>query len=198
MSRLVLASGSPARARLLAGAGVPFTVQPARVDEETLRQSLTAEGIRPREIADALAELKAMRVSAQVPDALVLGCDQLLLCEGRIFAKPEGRAGAEAQLRALAGRTHELITAQCIALAGSPIWRHVETPRLTMRALSEPVLAAYLDAEGDSVLSSVGAYLIEGRGVQLFERIEGSLFTVQGLALLPLLAFLRQHGVVPP
>lgn len=194
--RLVLASASAVRARLLRAAGVPFDVVPAGVDEAAIRQSLRAEGVTLPETAMVLAEAKALQVSRSAPAALVLGCDQMLGCDGVGYDKPAGMAEARAHLTALAGRRHELHAALAVALDGSIVWRHAETARLTMRPLDGPFVDGYLAKAGESVLASVGAYEIEGLGAQLFTRIDGDLFAVQGLPLLPLLDFLRRHGVI--
>jgi septum formation protein len=167
------------------------------VDEAELKLAAQAEGITAGEAALLLAAAKAERVARRDPPALVIGCDQLLVCEGRWFDKPEDMAGAAEHLRALSGHDHVLETATVAWRGGRQIWQHLERPRLTMRHLSEPFIAAYLALEGDAVLGSVGAYRLEGPGVQLFNRIEGEHSAILGLPLLPLLGFLRQHGVLP-
>lgn len=194
---LVLASTSVSRMALLRAAGVAFEAVAPNVDEGEIKAAMLAEGARPRDIADALAELKAVRVSRRVPGALVLGSDQVLeTADGALLDKPEGRAGAEAHLRRLMGAEHRLITAAVIALDGQPVWRVVDTARLTMRPLSDAFIAAYLDSEGDAVLGSVGAYRLEGLGAQLFTRVEGDHFTILGLPLLQVLDYLRVRGVI--
>src|SRR5579875_2174651 len=180
---LILASASPARARLLAAAGLDFRVEAAAVDEEAVRCAYRAEGAEAAECALALAELKARRISERYPGALVVGADQILVCDGLWFDKPAGMAEARAQLQALRGKPHALATAVCAVL-------------LTMRAFSDAFLDAYLAAEGSAILGSVGAYRIEGRGIQLFADIDGDYFAVLGLPLLPLLAFLRERGAL--
>lgn len=195
---LVLASQSRGRAAMLRDAGLAFTTEPARIDETALIESLVAEGERPRDIADALAEAKCRAIARKHLEALVIGADQLLVCEGRIFEKPETRARAEAQLTALQGKTHDLISACAVALGGEIIWRHVETASLTMRPLTKAAISAYLDAAGESVLSSVGCYHIEGLGAQLFTSVSGDHFTIRGLPLLALLDLLRRHEVIAP
>jgi len=194
---LILASGSAARAAVLKGAGVPFQVMRPALDEEAAKASLRKEGVPPPDQAMALAELKALSVSRK-ERGLVLGADQMLLCEGRAFDKPANRDAAREQLLALRGRSHELLTAAAVALEGAVIWRALTRPKLTMRAFSEDFLEDYLDAVGPAVCASVGAYQIEGRGVQLFSRIEGEWFSILGLPMLELLVFLRERGVVRP
>jgi len=192
---LILASGSAIRRRVLEAAGLAFEVERPRVDEEAVKQSLRAESLRPRDQADALAEVKALSVS-NVRTGFVIGADQMLAVEGEIMDKPGDRAEARAHLQRLRGRTHELICAAVVAREGAVLWRHIETPRLRMRDFSDAFLDDYLERGGDELLSSVGAYQLEGLGAQLFERVDGDYFAVLGLPLLPLLAFLREHGVV--
>jgi septum formation protein len=194
---LILASTSPARAALLAGARVPFEAVAARVDEAAVKAGMRAEAAPPRDIADALAELKATRVASRLPDRLVLGADQVLVCDGRLFDKPESRAAAREQLAALRGRRHELLSAAVVFEAARPVWRNIGRAQLTMRDFSDSFLEGYLDAEGDAILGSVGAYRLEDGGAQLFSRVDGDLFTIMGLPLLELLQFLRTRGIVP-
>lgn len=183
---------------MLDAAGVPHDAMAAGVDEEAAKASLRAEGFAPRDLADALAELKALRVSGRNPGALVLGCDQLLaLDDGTTLDKPADRTAAETQLRVLSGRTHSLWSAAVIAEGGRPVWRHVDRARMTMRALSDDFIGPYLDAEFPNIAGCVGCYRIEGPGAQLFAKIEGSQFTIIGLPLLPLLDYLRVRGVMP-
>ncbi|HYZ62953.1 MAG TPA: Maf family protein [Acetobacteraceae bacterium] len=191
---LVLASQSAARQAVLASAGLRFEARPARIDEGEVKRGMRAEGAGPDETALALAGLKAARV--RDPEALVIGADQLLVCDGAWFDKPADLAAARAQLEALRGRTHTLVTAVVCRRGGQEIWRHVARPALRMRAFSDAFLEAYLAREGDSILSSVGAYRLEGLGVHLFEAAEGEHAAILGLPLLPLLGFLRQHGVL--
>ena len=193
---LTLASASVSRRRMLEAVGLDFIVDAPRVDEDAAKASLRAEGIKPRDQADALAELKARSVSRR-REGFVIGADQMLAVEGETLDKPKDMAQARAHLLRLRGRTHELLTAVAVARDGAVIWRHIETPRLKMRAFSDAYLDEYLAQEGESALSSVGAYKLEGLGAHLFERVEGDYFAVLGLPLLPLLAFLREHGIAP-
>jgi septum formation protein len=195
LTPILLASGSAARRMLLRQAGVECRALPADVDEAALKASLPA--LEPGALALALAAAKADFVSSRNPDALVIGADQLLVCEGRRFDKPRDGQEAARHLRFLSGRMHKLVTAVCVHRAGEPLWRHVAEARLTMRPLSEAFVANYLAAEGEEVLGSVGAYRLEARGAQLFTQIEGDFFTILGLNLLPLLAFLREAGALP-
>ncbi len=192
---LVLASGSAARRALLEAAGLRFAVQPVAIDEAALRETVQAEGGSAEEAALALAGMKARRAAAG--DGLVIGADQILACDGAWFGKPADRDAAADQLRALRGRTHSLATAVACWRGGAEIWRHVASPRLSMRRFSDAFLDAYLAAEGDAVLGSVGCYRIEGLGAHLFDAVEGEHAAILGLPLLPLLGFLRQHGVLP-
>ncbi len=192
---VVLASASRSRLELLQHAGLRLRAEPARVDEAEVKVSLRAERAAAAAAAEALAELKATKISRRAPGALVIGADQILECEGRWFDKPPDRASAAAHLRALGGKTHALVTAACVVRDGVRIWHHREAPRLTMRPLDETFIESYLDAAGPEVLETVGAYRLEGLGVQLFSKISGDYFTILGLPLLPLLGFLREHGV---
>jgi len=194
---IVLASGSATRAAMLRAAGLEVVVDPASVDEDEVKLSLKAAGARVEDVAEALAELKAQRISARRPGLLVVGADQMLECEGVWFDKPTGRDAAKAQLKALAGRTHRLVSCAVVCLDGARIWHRTDTARLTLRPLSDAFLDRYLDAAGEAVCTSVGAYQVEGLGAQLFARIEGAHATILGLPLLPLLDFLRTRGVLP-
>lgn len=196
-ARLVLASASASRRRLLAAAGLAFEALPANVDEAEVKLALQAEGAAPIQAAETLAELKATRISARRPGALVVGADQLLACEGRWYDKPVDAAGAIDQLLALAGRTHSLETAACVVENGNRLWHHNAVSRLTMRPFGRDFAERYLAAAGPAALESVGGYQLEGLGVQLFSRVEGDFFEILGLPLLPLLAFLRDRAVVP-
>jgi len=193
---LILASASTSRARMLTDAGVPFMIKPAHVDEDAVKDSLLADGAKPGDVADALAELKALRISANAGDTLVLGADQVLDFEGELVSKMPDLASAKALLRRLSGKQHELISAAVLARGGSTIWRHSGRVRLTMRQLSDAFLDQYLTQEGEGLLAGVGCYRLEGLGAQLFEKVEGDYFSVLGLPLLPLLAQLRELGVL--
>jgi septum formation protein len=171
--------------------------EPSRIDEDAVKAAFRAEGADAAGCATALAEAKALRVSARRPGALVIGADQMLVCDGEWFDKPAGRPEARAHLLALRGRAHELVTAACVARDGAVLWRILDRPRLVMRRFSDAFVDDYLDAVGEAALASVGAYQLEGRGVQLFAAVEGDFFAILGLPLLPLLDFLRGHGAVP-
>lgn len=194
MSRLILASASPIRAALLHNAGLEIEQIPARIDEEMLRQALQAEDASPREIADALAEHKALRVAGRHGKGLVLGCDQVLDLDGRVLAKPADRTEARQRLLLLRGRTHLLHSAAVLYADGAPIWRHVSRAALTMRAFSDSFLEDYLAAAGEDATQTVGGYAVESLGIRLFERIDGDYFGILGLPLLELLNFLSGRG----
>ena len=195
-SRLVLASGSSSRRAMLSAAGVPFEATSPGVDEDAAKASLG--GLSARDLADALAELKALRVSARQPDALVLGSDSVVaLADGTLLDKPQSREEALGHLQRMSGSHHDLWSAVVIAEAGRPVWRHVERARLHVRPLSYSFLHAYLDAEWPAIAWCVGCYRMEGPGVQLFSRVEGSHFTILGMPLLPVLDYLRTRGVLP-
>ncbi len=195
---LILASESASRAAMLRAAGVPFEARAARVDEAAVTAALRAEGARVRDVADRLAELKAVKVSLRAPGRYVLGGDQMLEMEPGVWLdKPGDRQGLRAQLCALRGKTHRLVCAAVIARDGVPLWRHVEAARMTVRAFSDAWAEDYVAAAGDAVFGCVGGYHVEGRGVQLFEKIEGDQFVVRGLPLVAVLGWLREAGVLP-
>jgi septum formation protein len=191
---LVLASQSRARQTLLGNAGLAFEAVPADIDERAIQQKSGL--LKPGEIAALLAQEKALFVSSKMPDRYVVGADQTLALGQRLFSKPAGRAQAVEQLRALAGNTHELHSALAVARDGKILLSEVSIARMTMRQLSGDEVRTYLDTAGEAVTTSVGAYQLEGLGVHLFDRIEGDHFTILGLPLLPLLAFLRGQGLL--
>lgn len=191
---LVLASGSATRQRLLRNAGLSFETVIPRVDEAALRAAMADAAAGPRDVADALAEAKARKVGGRRPDALTIGCDQILAVDGTILAKPDTPGAARAQLRLLRGRSHTLLSAAVICAAGQPVWRHVGAVRLTMRAFSDRYLEDYVARNWPGIGETVGAYKLEQEGVRLFSCIEGDHFNVLGLPLLELLAYLVARG----
>ncbi len=197
MVDLILASSSPIRRELLENAGLSVDCRPARVDEEAIRESLLAEGAGPRDVADTLAEFKARRVAEKAaPDELVLGCDQVLALKGEAFGKPADEAQAAEHLCALQGKTHHLMSAAVLYEDGKPVWRHVGVVRMTMHALSDAQIEAYLKDAWPDVSYCVGAYQAERLGACLFSRIEGDWFSVLGLPLLEVLSHLRLRGML--
>lgn len=196
MTDLILASASRIRAELLARAGVDVTLQPARIDEEAIRAALESEGASPRDQADTLAEMKAQKVAARCPGAVVIGCDQVLDFKGQVFGKPGDLAEARTQLSALRGQTHKLLSAVVLYEGEKPVWRFVGEVRLTMRDFSDSYLDGYLARNGASVLESVGGYKLEEEGVRLFSSIQGDYFTVLGLPMVALLSYLAQRGMI--
>lgn len=194
--RLILASASPSRARILRAAAVPFAVVPAQIDEDALKTDLLALDQEPAEIALALAEAKAIHVSKIHPDAMVLGADQVLQFEDELISKCSDTEAARKLLVRLRGKRHQLISALVLAQSGKARWFYSETAALDMRAFSEDFLESYLVTEGDELLSGVGCYRLEGRGAQLFDSVEGDYFCILGLPLVPLLAELRRIGVI--
>lgn len=193
---LILASQSESRRAMLGAAGVAYTAIPARIDEDAVKAAMA--GAAPRDLADALAELKALKVSASRPDALVLGSDSLVaLADGTILDKPRDRTDAAAHLRAMSGARHDIVSAAVLARGGQAVWRHVDAAKLHVRPLSEAFIESYLDAEWPAIAACVGCFRIEGPGVQLFARIVGDHFTVLGMPLLPVLGQLRVLGAMP-
>ncbi len=178
---------------ILSAAGVHCVAMPPDIDEQALKQVFPGPASA---LPGALALAKARAISTRMPDALVIGADQILLFNGRLFDKPHSLAVAAAQLRELSGQTHELIASVCLMRGGAPLWQHSESASLTMRPFSEAFLTDYLAAEGEALLHSVGAYRLEGLGAQLFEHVRGDYFTVLGLPLLALLGTLRAEGVL--
>ena len=193
---LILASGSQIRSQLLRNAGIDFDVKVARVDEEMVKESMLAEAALPRDIADALAEMKARKVADKHPGAMVIGCDQVLAVGNSILSKPESREDATVQLRMLRGGRHTLMSAAVIYHENKPVWRHIGIVRLRMRDVSDAYLEAYISRNWDDIQHSVGAYQLESEGVRLFQSIEGDYFHVLGMPLLELLAFLTLRGVI--
>lgn len=193
---LVLASGSTGRAALLRAAGVSAKIDVPGVDETEIKAALRAQGANASEVAEALAELKAQQVSRRHGGQLIVGADQVLSCDGRLYDKPGTPAEARAQLLSLRGRRHELTTAVALVRDGQRLWHDFGCATLTMREFSEAFLDDYLHAVGDEVCDSVGGYKLEGRGAQLFAEVEGDYFTILGLPLLPLLDILREQGVL--
>lgn len=192
--RLILASASSVRARLLQQAGVDFAVQPAEIDEAAIKRRLRGEGRSPRDCAYALAAAKAAQVSTQNRQEIVIGADQILVCADEWFDKPADIAAARRQLLALRGQRHVLETAACAMRSGERLWASASAPQLVMRDFTDSFLDDYLAREGDAILGSVGAYRLEGRGVRLFEQIDGDYFAILGLPLGALLDFLTEAG----
>ena len=192
--KLLLASMSATRLALLVSAGLPVETQDSAIDERAVEEAAAHEGLDPPALAARLAEEKALAVSRRHPDRVVVGADQVLACEGRVFHKPADRPAAEAQLMALSGRRHALHSAGALAIGGQVVERILGTAHLTMRPLTEEAVGLYLDLAGPDVLRSVGVYQLEGFGVHLFEAVEGDHSTILGLPLLPLLASLRRLG----
>ena len=195
-SRLILASGSPARAAMLSAAGVEFTAVPAMIDEAAIKRQYLAMGGGLLSCAMALAQAKARTVALQHPNAIVIGADQILVIGDEWLDKPADLGEAATHLRWLSGQTHTLVTAACAQRGAEVLWKETTTPKLTMRRIGESFLAGYIEAEGEVVLGSVGAYRIEGRGAQLFSRIDGDHFSIGGLPLIELLGFLRGRGLL--
>ncbi|MBX6320492.1 MAG: Maf-like protein [Rhodospirillaceae bacterium] len=194
--QVVLASTSRTRLRLLQAAGVPFVVEAPGLDEAELKRSLRAAGAQPAQAAETLAEMKAQRVSRRRPGEIIIGADQLLACEGVWFDKPASRSEAAAQLRALRGRRHDLVSSVAAVRDGVRLWHATDAAQLTVRPFSDAFLEDYLERAGVTALESVGGYQLEALGAQIFSRVRGDFFTILGLPLLPLLDFLRAQGIV--
>jgi septum formation protein len=194
---VLLASKSSARLAMLENAGVSVIAVPASVDEDSIKAAMAADGAKPRDITDALAEAKALKVSRKNPGDLVIGSDQILLmADGHLLGKPENKDAAKAHLRALSGGGHTLISAAVICEAGKPVWRQIESAKMHMRTLSDGFIDEYVGMYWDEIQHCVGCYRIEAEGAQLFERVEGSQFAVMGMPLLPVLGFLRLRGLL--
>lgn len=196
MNGIVLASASRTRAEMLERAGLRLECDTAMIDEGEVKRSCRAEGMPVEAVAEALALLKATRVGVRHPGRMVIGADQMLECDDEWFDKPMSRQDARRQLLKLRGRTHRLVSATVVVRDGERLKGWTETAELTVRPFSETFLDQYLDSVGDAVMKSVGAYQIEGRGVQLFSKVEGNHFTILGMALLPLLDYLRGQGIL--
>lgn len=194
---IILASTSEIRARLLRNSGVNFEIIKSRIDEDSVKMALEAEGATPRDVADTLAEMKARKVAEKGPGGLVLGCDQVLSFKGAVLSKPKAKEDARDQLMALRGETHQLLSAAVIYEDLKPVWRHVGVARLAMRDFSDAYLDDYLDRNWDSIRWSVGGYKIEEEGIRLFRMVQGDTFTIQGLPLLELLSYLTLRGTLP-
>ncbi len=194
--RLILASESPWRRAMLRDAGLAFEAVAPDFDEAAAKLRLRGEGRTPRDIVEALADGKAFGPSRARPGAMVIGGDQILLFEGRVFDKPASREEARSTLRRLSGKTHRLMSAVSVTYDGEVAWRHLQEAELEMRDLSDPFIDRYLGEIGETATRTVGAYALEGRGAQLFTRVEGDYFTILGLPLLALLGFLREQGVM--
>lgn len=192
---IILASKSAARRAVLTGAGVPFEVAVAGVDEDAVKTAMLAQGATPRDVADALAEIKAVRISASRP-GFVIGSDQTLEFEGKLYDKAETLEAAAERLKTMRGKPHKLHSAVVVAKDGAPIWREIVSATLTMRDFSDAFLDGYLALEGEEMLGSVGCYRLEGPGAQLFSKIEGDYFAILGLPLMGLLDLFRRHGVL--
>ncbi|PCJ60727.1 MAG: septum formation protein Maf [Rhodospirillaceae bacterium] len=191
---VVLASKSQIRAQLLRNAGLAFACEPAPVDEGEIKHSMQGEPIEA--VAQVLAEMKAQHVSRKFPDALVIGADQILECDGVRYDKPADLTQARKQLATLRGRSHDLVSVAMVVRGGARLWHHVDRVHLEMRPFSDAFLDAYLASIGEDALMSVGSYQLEGRGAQLFSRVRGDYFAILGLPLLPLLGFLREQGAL--
>jgi len=193
---IILASGSAIRRKLMEDAGINFKVLTKQVDEAAIKDAMLAEGSRLQDIADALAEAKSLRVSRMEP-GFVIGADQIMVMDNQLFDKPKDMEEARERLKLMRGKPHYLIGAVVISENGQPVWRHLAKTKLTMREFSDEFLENYLEAEGDLVTKSVGAYRFEGLGAQLFSHVEGDFFSILGLSLLPVMDYLRTRGALP-
>ena len=196
MAPLILASGSQVRRDLLTNAAVDFDTDISKVDEDAIKRALIQDTVHPRDIADALAEAKARKVSSKHPGSLVIGCDQILSFDGRILSKPSSKDQALEQLRTLSGKTHHLFSAAVIYEEANPVWRHVGHVRLRMREVSEDYLQSYVDRNWEDIQDAVGSYKLEKEGVRLMAKIEGDFFNVLGLPLIELLSYLTHRGTL--
>jgi len=196
VTSVILASGSEIRANLLKNAGVSFDVKVARIDEASIIASLKQEEAKPHDVVDMLAELKAARVAAKNPESLVIGCDQILVCDKQIYEKVDTLDAAREKLLSLRGKAHQLMSAVVIFEDGKPVWRQIGRAQLIMREFSDDFLDGYLDRNGTDILRSVGCYKLEEEGAQLFTRIQGDYFTILGIPLLDVLGFLRTREVL--
>ena len=195
---LILASQSSGRAAMLRAAGVDIEPHASLVDETSIKDAMVANGAKARDIADALAEAKARKLSRKYPTALVLGCDQVLVtADGELLDKPESPDDARAHLELLSGKTHRLVSAAVLCENGEPVWRIVDTAQMAMRSLSAGFIEQYVDTHWDHIRHCVGCYRIEAEGAQLFANVSGSQFTIIGLPLLPVLDYLRVRGLLP-
>ena len=193
---LILASSSPFRRMLMTNAGLAFDWKAARIDERAIEKPLEEKGASPQEVALVLAEAKALNVAEPCPEAIIIGSDQTMSLGDRVYHKPRDRADARDHLLSLSGQTHQLNSAVVLVRASTPVWTHMSSARLTMRRLSPDFIDRHLERVGEKALSSVGAYQLEGEGIQLFEKIEGDYFTILGLPMLPLLEKLRELRVI--
>ena len=192
---IILASGSAIRRKIMSDAGIEFEVITRPVDEDAIKTAMLSKKAVLKDIADALAEAKSMRVSRQV-SGLVIGADQIMVMDDTLYDKPKDMNEARSRLLEMRGKTHFLIGAVVISENGSPVWRHLAKTKLTMRDFSENFLDEYLEIEGETILQSVGAYRFEGRGAQLFSKVEGDFFSILGLSLLPVMDYLRERGMM--
>ncbi len=196
MTSVILASGSEIRANLLRNAGVTFDVKVARIDEAAIIASLWQENAKPHDVVDTLAEYKAARIAAKHPESLVIGCDQILVCDKKIYEKVDSLDAAREKLMSLRGKAHQLMSAVVIFEDGKPVWRQIGRAQLIMRDFSDEFIDTYLERNGTDILSSVGCYKLEEEGAQLFTRIQGDYFTILGIPLLEVLGLLRTRGVL--